>query len=780
MRIAARTLLKARGFTAVVILTLTIGIALATSIIAIVNSYVLRSLPYPAANRLYNIRYAEAGQSQPRGLANLDWQSLSDVIEHPLSWDLDVFYLSGGDHPESAPGAWVTPGFMQGTGVETEIGRVFNEGEFRTGSPQVALISHPLWRDRFGSDPAILGKQFQAYVSDRPDEAETFTIIGVLPAKFWHVNPYTQVFAPLRAPNYPYMVRLRAGVPTSEAERRIGSLVRDGIPGVPAAWQPRLVSVHEDYVRNVRPILSVVTAAGGIVLLIACANVAFLILIRANRQQKDIAIRFALGAGQGRVARMLITESLLLCVTSLVLGTALAAMILNGLAPVIQQQLGRPVPGGVAALSVDPGVVAMAGVLMAFIACALTLAPLLASRRQSLVTSMRRGKQSGAEGVGGRRARSALIVLEVAGSLALLVGCGLMIRTLVHELDSDLGLNPDQVIAGAIALRERSYPDEASRLSFYDRLLDALNRTPGIESAAMANWPILSVQPPRRLEGANSSIIGVSPAYFKTLAVELKEGRVIEQSDRVGSELVAVVSETLARRLWPAGAVGQSVRLLTDDESAVQRRVVGVVEDVRQSPTDADLADLYVPLLQAPGRFSSVYVRTTISAAAWLPMMRSVLKIIDPEVTVSGVRDVNVIVGEHFARPRFLASMLLAFAAFALMLALIGIYGVIAYSVKQREHEIAVRMAVGASSAAVTRLFMREGTIVILAGVAVGAFGASLIGRMLETQLFGVRALDPATTIAMALFIAIVGCLAMWWPARRAAATDPIIALREE
>jgi hypothetical protein len=316
------------------------GIALATSIIAIVNSYVLRSLPYPAASRLYNVRYAETGQSQPRGLEYLDWRSLSDVIEHPLSWDLDVFYVSGGDHAESAPGAWVTPGFMQGIGVRTEIGRVFNDDEYRIGSPQVALISHPFWRDRFGGDPAIVGKQFQAYVSDRPDEAETFTIIGVLPANFWHVNPYTQIFAPLRAPSYPYMVRLREGVPTSEAERRIGLMVRAGVAGTPATWQPRLVSVHEDYIRNVRPILSVVTAAGGIVLLIACANVAFFILIRANRQQKDVAIRFALGAGQGQVARMLITESVLLCGTSLILGIAVASTILSSIGPAIQQQSG--------------------------------------------------------------------------------------------------------------------------------------------------------------------------------------------------------------------------------------------------------------------------------------------------------------------------------------------------------------------------------------------------------------------------------------------------------
>src|SRR5262245_39725224 len=457
-RIAARTLLKDRGFTVVVITTLTLSIALAASVIAIVNGYLLRSLPYPAADRLYSIRF-ERGQQVPDGLEQLDWRSLSSIIEVPIAWDLDMFYVTSAEHPEQAPGAWVTPGFMQGLGIGAEVGRAFTDEEFATGHPQVAMISHAFWRDHFGGDPGILGRQFRAYVSDRAAEAETFTIVGVLPSNFWHVNPYTQIFAPLRTATYPYMIRLREGVPAGDAERRIGDLVR-----VPV----HLRSVHTEYVQSLRPILLSIELATAIVLVIAFANVVFLILIRTHRQQRDVAIRFALGAGRGQVVRTLMTESLLLCVAAAILGVALATLLLAALGPMIQEQLGRPVPGGVSRLTVDFVVIAIVVVLTIIVAFGLSLVPLVGSRRQSLMFFMRRG-HLGASGVtSARHFRSGLIVLEIAGTLPLLMGCGLMIRTLVHEMNTDLGIKSDRLIAAGITLRERSYPNEASRLAFYD------------------------------------------------------------------------------------------------------------------------------------------------------------------------------------------------------------------------------------------------------------------------------------------------------------------------
>ena len=717
-RIAGRTLLKDRSFTAVVITTLALGIALAASVIAIVNGYLLRSLPYPAADRLYSIRF-EPGQPVPDGLERLDWQSLSNVIEIPIAWDLDMFYVTTADHPEPEPGAWVTPGFMQGLGIAAEVGRAFTDEEFGTGHPQVAMISHAFWRDRFGGDPDILGKQFRAYVSDRPDEAETFTIVGVLPSTFWHVNPYTQIFVPLRAATYPYMIRLRGGIPAADAERRIGDLV-----GV----QVHLRSVHGEYVQSLRPILFSIGSATGIVLVIAWANVAFLILIRTNRQQRDVAIRFALGAARGAVARTLITESLLLCATAAILGVSLATMLLTALGPVIQEQLGRPVPGGVSRLTIDLAVISIVIVLTIILACGLSLVPLVGSRRQSLMVIMRRGHMSGSNRTGARHFRTGLIVLEIAGSLALLMGCGLMIQTLMREMNTDLGIQSDRLIAAGLSLRDGSYPNEATRLAFYDRLMDGLQQTAGVESIGLSDWPILAAPPLQHVGDATSSVIGVTPDFFTTVGVTLKDGRFFTRADRVGSEDVAIVSETLARRLRPSGsAVGLPVRIVMDNGATVTRSIVGVVSDVRQLPTDQELADLYIPLLQAPRRFSTIYLRV-VGSQSWTPALRNVLRDIDPEVSLRDARDVRVMAGEQLIRPRFLTSLMTSLAIVALILAVIGIYGVVAYNVKQREHEIAIRIAVGASAASVIRLFLRQGGVVIAAGLLLGTFGAGAIG----------------------------------------------------
>ena len=286
-RSAIRSLAHARGFTSVVILTLGIGLALSIAVLTIVNAYLVRGLPYPAADRLYSVQYAQPGAREPRDMQSLDWASLADIVEHPIAWDLDVFYLLGGDYPQSAPGAWVTPGFVAGLGIHAAVGRGFEPADFGAGRPVVALISHRLWQSRFGGDEKVLGARFDAYVSDRPDEPESFEIVGVLPNDFWHLNPYTDVLAPLRAPTYPYMVRLKSGVSAALAADRITRLVRAGSSGLAADWQARLISTHDSYTAAARPLLFAVSAAAGLVLLIACANIAVLLLVRATAARES-------------------------------------------------------------------------------------------------------------------------------------------------------------------------------------------------------------------------------------------------------------------------------------------------------------------------------------------------------------------------------------------------------------------------------------------------------------------------------------------------------------
>jgi putative ABC transport system permease protein len=792
LRIACRTVLRTRGFAGAAIVTLGLGMTLSVSVLIVMNAYLFRTLPYPGATRLYSVRYAAPGQQPPDKLEALNWASLGDVIEDPIAWDLDMFYLIGDDQAMRAPGAWVTPGFVRGLGIQPAIGRGFGPDAFLPNSPNVAVISHRLWQSRYAGDPNVVGRRFEAYVSDRPDEAETFTIIGVMPSGFWHLNDYTDVLAPLRAQTYPYLVRLRDGVSPTVAAERISSLVRSGAVVRDGGWQVELVSTHEAYVARLRPVLRAVAVAAGLVLLVTWANVAGLLLIRSTERRKEIAVRMALGAGRGSIARLLTVEALLLGAGATSLGLLVAGLALPWLAPLIQRELGRTAPGGAASFSIDASVVILASLCGLMTALICGLAPLAASWRVSLMGGLRAGGRSATEGRGSQRTRSILIALEVAASLVLLAGSTLMIQSVIRLLRVDLGIRPDRVLSVPVALRQRTYPDEPTRLEFFERALSRVGGIPGVEAVALGNWWPLQPPQPQRIDADRSGnlttlrggVMAVSGEYFRTLSVSLVAGRPFSPADRLGSEPVAIVSETLARRVSGGNAVGERVRVVPENDDdpgeSVFRRVVGIARDVRQAPTDEDLADLYLPVLQTPRRFGWVYVRTAGSPVSWLPQIRSVFREIDPEVSLNTAAPLQAAIDEQLSRPKFLAWLLAGFAVVSALLALVGIYGVIAYALRQREREIAVRMAVGADSRRIVGLFLRQGGSVLLAGLAIGVLGAAGAGRALESQLFGVRPTEPMTLAMTALAFAFAGCIAIWWPASRAAATDPAAALKDE
>ena len=793
LRIAARSLAKSPGFALAAVITLGLGVALCAAVLLVLNAYLFRTLPYPAAERLYSVRYSAAGQTPPPNLQTLDWRSLDDVIEHPIAWDLDVFSLIGAERSESVPGAWVTPGFVQGFGIQPAIGHGFDNDAFKPGGPNVALISDRLWRSRYAADPAIVGRQFNAYVSDRPDEAEAFTIIGVMPADFWHLNPYTEVLVPLRAATYPYMVRLREGVLPGVATDRITALVRAGTTVPNAEWRANLESTHAAYVERLRPILRSVAIAAGLVLLVALANVAGLLLIRTTRRQKEIAVRRALGASRIAVARLLLIEALIIGAGATLVGVLAGGLLMQWLAPIVQRELGRTAPGGVSAFSFDAPIIGAAALcgLLAAIAC--TVGPLLAASRVGLLGSLQGGGRGTTEGRGSQRARSALIALEVAASLALLAGSTLMMRSVINLLQVDFGIEAGNVASVPMTLRQRTYPQPADRLAFYERALARVEAIPGIESVATTNWWPLQAPQPRllqversgaRVEG-RAGVIGTSPAYFATLGIPLVAGRVFTPRDRIGSEAVAIVSDTLSKRLWPdGGSIGANVNLIEENQRGERRssalQVVGIVRDVRQTSEDDDLADLYVPVLQTPGRFSWMYVKTAGDPLTWMPQLRSAFAEIDPEISFETPRTLQAAIAQQSSRQKFMAWLLGGFSTVAGLLALVGVYGVIAYAVRQREREIAVRIAVGADPRRITRLFVIEGSRVMLVGLALGLAGAVGAGRALESQLFGVPPVDPLTLLTTTAGFALAGYVAVWWPARRAAATDPAAALKEE
>lgn len=788
VRSAIRALAAARGFTAIAILTLGTGLTLCVAVLTIVNAYVVKALPYPAADRLYRVDYAAPNQPAPRGLAQLEWDALNDIIEFPIAWDLDVFYLLGHDYPESRPGGWVTPGYMRGLGVAVALGRTFDASDYEPNSPAVALISHRLWHTRFQGEAAIIGRRFQAYVSDRPDEPEAFTIVGVLSPELWHLNPYTEVLAPLKAPTYPYMIRLRKDVAPSLAAERITRLVRSGSPEVPSSFQATVTSVQKSYVASIQPVLWAVSIAAGLVLLIAGANIAVLMLVRGHRRQKELAVRHALGADHIRLVRSLMAEALIVGTASTAIGIVAGATAMTRIAPLVESFLERRVPGGVEAFAPDSRVVLAGGACGLVVTIVFTMVPLVATWRASLTPRLSISERGATDAAGSRRSRGALIGIEVAASLTLLIGAVLMAETAVRMLRVDFGIEAHDVMTASLALRQRSYPDEASRARFYDRLTLRLAGVAGATSVALGDWWPLQGARPRRVDtgGSNplvrtANIFAVSGEYFGTMGMSMRDGRSFNAHDGLAAEPVVILSESLAQRLWPGDrALGRRLTIQPEGQgSPISALIVGVVNDVRQTHADNDLFDAYVPLAQRASRFAFLYVRRPQSAT-WESDLRSAVADVDAVVALGAPRSLESGLEQERARPRLLAYLLSVFAVFACAFALVGMYGVIAYAARQRQREIAVRIAIGADARSVTLLFLRHGFVVLLGGILAGLAGAMALGQVLRSQLYGVRSVEPRVLAVAAIAFGLCGLLAIWWPASRAASTDPVLVLKDE
>jgi putative ABC transport system permease protein len=790
-RHAWRSLLRSRGFLAVAITTLSAAIALCVSVMAVFNAYLVRGLPYPESERLYWMRYGQPGGPFVQNLEKLDWRALEDIVEHPIAWDLDFFNLRGAPHPEAAQGTWVTSGYMEGFGIRPAQGRAFLPADFATGAPAVALISHRLWHTRFGGTRDIIGRTFEAYVNDRPDEPQTFTVVGVLPEGLWHLNVFTEIMAPLRAPTYPYMVRLRRGVSAEALAARVTSLVR-AAGNVPDGWRVSVESAHDTYVQQIRPLLIALATATALVMLIACANVAVLFTVRATQRQREIAVRKALGASAGRIARALASEAVVLGSVATALGLAVAQVVITTTAPLMERHLGRSAPGGAGALEIDAPIFAGAVLTGLFVIAVCCAAQLWTSSRAPLAGALSGGQKGASAGPQQRRAHATLIALEVAACLTLLVGAALMIQSGLRILGVDMGLQTRDVIVGRLSLSQLKYPDAALRNAFYDRVVAGVQAAAGPRGVAFANaWPLqqaptrdVARDDPQASPPARAGVVAVSPAYFDTLRIAIDDGRVFTSGDAPGSERVAVVSRTLAARLWPGKrAVGERLRVGPAPGAAATAQptsflVVGVVGDVRHVHTDNDLADAYLAFQQFPSPAPFMYV----AAAGVMPRierdLRELLATLDPDMALAPPRLLSDILDQQRAGSRFLASLLVVFAVLAAVLALLGIYGVIAYTVRQREREIAIRIAVGADRGTIMRLFLRQGAAVLAVGLALGVGGALLLGVLLETQLFGVRAADPLAIAVVSVSFAVCGLAAVAWPARAAASTDPAAALK--
>lgn len=790
IKLALRALRRSRGFAATSVISLALGLALATTSVAVVNAYLIRAWPYADVDRLYHVRYAPPGPWEPSGMSGLDWRSVADVVEHPVTAVSATFYLTDGTHAHAAQAQRVGTGFVPGLGVRVVLGRTLGDDDFRAGSERVVLVGHALWLTRYGGDSSVIGRVVRAEFDDGGNES--MRIVGVLAPDFHfgRAGQALDLVIPLSARARTYTVRLRAGVPPAVAERRLTAAARAVSTDIPPDWTGvELESVHERYVGSIRPILVGITIATGLVLLIVCANVAVLALLRGLRRTKELAVRVALGSGRAHIARMLFLESGLISAAALLIAVGITGAALGVIAPLVESQLGRPAPRGTDAIALDTTVLLMIGAATLVIAVALSFVPLLAPWHRRVADALRRASAAATEGRGARHVRSALVAIEVAGTVVLLVVCASTVQSTIAMVRSELGFAPKGLLRARVVLRPRDYP-AGDFARFHEQF-----RTQG--SAVLgapivySNWPPFAEFPTQLVERADggsertsAGAIRVGAGYFATLGIAIRDGRDVRASDGAGSAQVAFVSESLARRLWPeGGAVGRQVRTIEETAGGEPppgpwRTVAGVVADVRQTYPDAQRADIYVPIdVAGSGRFGSFYVRTAQPIAAVSTALRELATDLDAGAIVDlprAVSDENA----ELAGTRFITGMLTVFAGVAVFLAMLGMYAVTAYAVQQRERELAIRVALGATHRALTRLFLRDGGVVIALGLVAGVAGALFAGRMLEARLPSVQ--TPASLAAAAAVIVIAGTLAIGGPVRRASVRQPASLLKNE
>lgn len=803
---ALRGLRNRPGSTALAMLLLGIGTGAAAAMFGIVDAYLLQPLPYPDAEQIVRVSWqpsATSPEPAPDNLGGDSWRRAgSELLQAAAAWDLDVFTLLGGETPELAPGAWVSPDYFEVLGVAPALGRPLVEADRQNADGNVAVISHQLWQRRFGGDAAILGRVFQAYVSDRPNEAEVFTIVGVMPADFWPFLRYSEVLAPLREVEFPSLARLAPGVDRENAAQRLTDLARNQRtnPGSTAGGgdlQGRVVlySLHERYVAPVRPLLIALSISSALVLLIAAGNVALLLLVLAGRRDLELAVRSVLGAGRDRLARQLVLEGLVIALGAALLGLFIAGAVLQGLESQIEGQLGVAAPGVGGALGLDLGTVLAVTLVCSAVGIGLGLVPALLTRSESLGSRLRAGTGT-TDTAGRRRTRSLLVAGEVALSLGLLVAAGLASRSAIHLSRVDLGFEPRGLVTAEIGLRQRSYPDPEDRVRFVDSLLSRWQAGGGEPMALASRSPFGQVRG-RSVEaeamdptGARlAGIRGVSPEYFEVVGLDLLSGRPFTRSDRAESEPVAMISVELAQTLWPgADPIGQRLRFETPEwhmsdsspRAPTWWRVVGVVASLRETLVDDEYAEVYVPLTQDPSHWMTFVLRprsATGTEAAIAPV-RELLGDLDPDVPLAGMSAVSSQVEAQSERIRFLAAILTSFSLFAVALGLVGLYGVVAHATLQRRRETAIRLALGSEPAGVVRLFLRQATPTLLLGIGAGLLAAVALARALSSQLHGTGPIDPIVWTLVPALLFGLALVATWWPARRAAKIDPSVTLR--
>jgi predicted permease len=811
LRYAGRLLVRSPGFTLLTVLTLALGIGANAAIYSVVDGVLLTPLPYRQPDRLMAIYSQFPGLgfdkfwvSAPEYLEFRRWSTSFQNVGSYVAGEVNV---EGRDQPLRARAAAASASLFATLSVDPVLGRAFTEAEDRPNVEKTVVLSHGLWRRAFAGDPGVLGKRVII-------DGEPRTVLGIMPPSFDIGGQHIEVWVPLaldpanpgnRGGHYLYLVgRLKPGATLASARSELDGLI--------ARWQKEFPQKHaphpknhrlvikpllEDLVGDVRSRVVMLAVAVGLVLLIACLNVANLLLARAEGRQREVAIRTALGAARGRLLRQFLTESVLLALCGGVLGLVLAVWGVKVIVALNAASIPR-----VDAIGVDARTVAFTLGISLFTGLLFGLAPALHVRGAASFGSLKEGSARSTAGLVSQWFRRALVVVEITLATLLVIGAGLLLKSFWMLQQVEPGFDPRGLLTFRVALPDATYPEDPKVIAFWRDLTERLNALPGVEgAAAMAGLP------PKRDVNANDTDFEGLPAppegpiqnvdywqfvtrdYFETMKVPLVEGRSFEPTDAAGSPGVVIVNQALAKVFWPhQSPIGKRLRAPgPDDNPPPWLTVIGVVADVKNGGIDQKTGtELYFLQDQsaAAAGFSvdtmNVVVRTGRDPLALAGMVRQEVARMDPALPLAGVRPMEEVLFEAVASPRLLMVLVMLFAAVALVLAAIGTYGVLSYAVEQRTREIGIRMALGAQVGQVLRMILSQGAVLAGIGLALGVAGALALQKVLGSLLFGVAPTDPLIFGLVVGLLALVSLLACWWPARRAARVDPLVALRYE
>ena len=803
LRYGFRSLLKSKSFTLVAVLALALGIGANSAIFSVVNAVLLRPLPFESPEQLMTVQgrdERDGSLSDEHSYPNyIDLRDQSRSFAHVAAYSRSTAFITGGEEPERVRGLIASADLFPLLGVQPALGRVYTREEEQPGGRRVVVLSYGLWQRRFGSDPKIVGQEI-------PLGGSPSLVLGVMPRgfnyplggenyDFW--MPLASSISPASltgraSVSLPLVARLKAGVPIEQAQAEavtIASRLATQYPESNAGQSYALKPLHENLVGELRPALLVLLGAVGCVLLIACANVANLLLARAAGRQKEISIRTALGASRWRIVRQLLTESLLLAVMGGTLGLLIAMWGIDLLLAASPADLPR-----VNEIALDARAVAFTVATTLLTGIIFGLAPALQSSKTDLNEALKDGGRGSSEGGARNKLRGALVVAEVAMSLVLLVGAGLLGQSFLRLLNVPPGFNPERVMTLDLTMGRTKYPEAAQQVNFLQNLLQRVSTLPGVEAAGVVNplplngnfdaytFEISGRAPaaPGERPGADRRV--VSADYFRAMNIPVRQGRAFSERDVRDAPAVVVINDTFARSHFPGmEPLGQRI-VFTDAPNASPREVVGVVADVRHAGLDEPAGlEYYVPYNQAPATRVTLVARTTSSdPASIMPALRGAIRELDKDLPLWNVRTMNTLLSESVARRRFNMTLLGIFALVALLLASLGIYGVMSYLVTQRTHEIGIRLALGAQPADVLKMVLKQGMLLVGVGVALGLVCAFVLTRSMSSLLYGVSASDPRTFGVITFILVLVAFAANYIPARRATKVDPMVALRYE